>query len=277
MEPNSDPGPPTPSAKALHLKTTRLATYTCVFGLLLTSCIIDATDEGMLEDADFEEVGADETDMGTLESALMTKTANTTGTNNNFFYTFWKDGGSVTMTLPSQPLLSGEQAGNYGVSWASGGYNFVGGKGWSTGTSTRTINYSCKTWSTGSSNAYLTVYGWTTNPLVEYYIVDSWGSWRPPGGTSAGQVTSDGGTYDLYRTRRYSAPNITGTNRDFDQYWSVRTSKRSAPTGNVKVTFANHKNAWAAKGWSLGAHNYQVLATEVFNPSSSGSSNCTVW
>lgn len=257
--------------------------YTSVLGLLLTSCGgIDATDNGMFEESDVEEAeleGAEPegTELGTLESALISKTSNTTGTNNNFFYTFWKDGGSVTMNLPSQPPLSGEYAGNIAVSWASGTYNFVGGKGWGTGSSTRTINYNCGNWSTGSSNAYLTAYGWTTSPLVEYYIVDSWGSWAPPGGTSAGQVTTDGGTYNLYKTRRYNAPNITGVNQDFDQYWSVRTSKRTAPTGNVKISFGNHKNAWASKGWNLGSHKYQVLATEVFNPSSSGSSNCTVW
>jgi len=265
------------------MKTLRLAMYTTVVGLLLTSCIgIDATEDGAApsDEGAFEaldEALEEEAELGTLESALMTKTSNTTGTNNNLFFTYWKDGGSVNMTLPSQPPLAGENAGNYGVSWSSGTYNFVGGKGWSTGSSTRTINYNCGAWSTGSSNAYLTAYGWTTNPLVEYYIVDSWGSWAPPGGTAAGQVTTDGGTYNLYKTLRTNAPNITGTNQNFSQYWSVRTSKRTAPTGNVRITFGNHKNAWASKGWNLGTHNYQVLATEVFNPSSSGSSNCTVW
>lgn len=269
------------------MKTSRLALYTSALALLLTNCVMDATGDAAFEESSFEEssfegseleeLDADEIELGTAESALTTTSWNTTGTNNNYFYTYWKDGGSVNLTLPSQPPLSGEYAGNYGVSWSSGNYNFVGGKGWSTGSSSRTINYNCGAWSPGSSNAYLTAYGWTTGPLVEYYIVDSWGSWRPPGASSAGQVTTDGGTYNLYKTRRYNAPNITGRNQDFDQYWSVRTSKRTAPTGNVKITFANHKNAWASKGWRLGSHKYQVLATEVFNPASSGSSNCTVW
>ena len=264
------------------MKTTALSLLTPVIGLMLSGCIIDATSEGTPEEfgpdeTELRESAPQDTELGTAQSALISKTSNQTGTNNGYFFSYWKDGGSVTMTLPSQPLLSGENAGNYAVSWAAGTYNFVGGKGWSTGSSTRTINYNCGSWSTGSSSAYLTVYGWTTGPLVEYYIVDSWGSWRPPGATSMGQVSSDGGTYDLYKTRRYGAPNITGTNQDFDQYWSVRTSKRTAPTGNVKVTFANHKNAWAAKGWNLGSHKYQVLATEVFNPSSSGNSNCSIW
>lgn len=248
-----------------------------MFGLLLTSCVIDAADDADLDPTELEQAELEPSELGMAQSALISKTSNTTGTNNNFYYTYWKDGGSVTMTLPSQPLLSGEYAGNYGVSWSSGTYNFVGGKGWNPGSSTRIVNYNCGAWSPGSSNAYLTLYGWTTSPLVEYYIVDGWGSWRPPGATAAGQVTTDGGTYDLYKTRRINAPNITGVNRDFDQYWSVRTTKKAAPIGNSTINFGNHKNAWAAKGWALGTHNYQVLATEVFNPASSGSSKCTVW
>ena len=232
---------------------TRLGMYS-VLGLLLNGCVVDGTGTD-LSDAD----------LATDQSAV-TRTTNGTGTD-GLWWTFWKDGGSVSMNLNG--------GGSYSVSWASGTYNFVGGKGWSTGSSTRVIGYNAGVWSPGSSNAYLTLYGWTTSPLVEYYVVDSWGSWRPPGGTSMGTVTTDGGTYDLYRMQRVNAPSIQGT-QTFYQYWSVRTSKRSTGT-NSSITFANHKNAWASKGWNLGTHNYQVMATEVFNPASSGSSNLTVW
>lgn len=232
---------------------TRLGMCSAI-GLLLTNCVMDGAEVDMAE-----------TDLTTDQSAL-TISSNQTGTDGRW-YTFWKDGGSVSMNLNG--------GGNYAVNWANGNYNFVGGKGWSTGSSSRNVGYNAGVWSTGSSNAYLTLYGWTTNPLVEYYVVDSWGSWRPPGGTPAGSVTTDGGTYDLYRMQRVNAPSIIG-NATFYQYWSVRRSKR--PTGtNSTITFSNHVNAWASKGWNLGAHNYQVMATEVFNPSSSGSSNLTVW
>ena len=187
-----------------------------------------------------------------------------TGNHGGFFYTHWTDGGgSACMTLGSN--------GNYSYQWSNTG-NFVGGKGWSTGSSTRVIGYNAGVYSP-SGNSYLTLYGWTTNPLVEYYVVDSWGSWRPPGATSAGTVTTDGGTYDLYRTQRVNQPSIIGT-ATFYQYWSVRTSKRSTGSNN-NITFANHVNAWASRGWNLGSHNYQVMATEGYQ--SSGSSNVTVW
>ena len=200
----------------------------------------------------------------TQQSNAQTICSNQTGTNNGYFYSFWKDSGSACITMGA--------GGNYDVTWNLGSGNMVTGKGWSTGSSSRVIGYNAGTWAP-SGNAYLTLYGWTRSPLIEYYVVDSWGSWRPPGATSMGTVTSDGGTYNLYRTQRVNAPSIDGT-RTFYQYWSVRTSKR--PTGsNQTITFANHVNAWGSKGWNLGSHVYQIMATEGYQ--SSGRANLTVW
>lgn len=244
----------------MRLRNFSYLTACPLLGVLLTNC-----GDGM------DRQGTEE-NLGTVSNALVVS-SNETGTHDGFYYTYWKDGGTVSMDLLT--------AGHYTVAWNSGSYNYVGGKGWSAGSATRVIGYNAGAWSTGTSNAYLTLYGWSTGPLVEYYIVDSWGSWRPPGTTASGTVTTDGGTYDIYRTQRVQQPSILGV-QTFYQYWSVRQTKRATGQNNT-ITFANHKDAWAAQGWNLGNladttnTTYQVLATEVFNPASNGSSDITVW
>jgi endo-1,4-beta-xylanase len=161
-----------------------------------------------------------------------------------YAYENWVKTGSCTMTLTTD---------GFSVNW-TGSTQFVGRKGIRPGSGSIVTTYTATFNPNG--NSYLTLYGWTTEPLVEYYVVDGWGSWRPPGGTSIGTVTSDGGTYDIYKMTRTNEDSIIGKTT-FPQYWSVRQQKKT--TGGT-ITLANHIAAWAQKSMPMGTF-YEVAMT----------------
>jgi endo-1,4-beta-xylanase len=187
--------------------------------------------------------------------------SNQTGTNSGMYYSMWSNGqGSACLTLNS--------ATSYSSTWSGIG-DWVGGFGWNPGSTSRTISY------TGSLNAsggttLMALYGWSTNPLVEYYVLDNWVGSPNRAGTLMGQVTSDGGTYDIIEHQQVNQPSIQGT-ATFNQYLAIRTSPRSSGT----ITFSNFVSAWASHGMNLGSMNYQIMATEAWG-GGSGSSSVTL-
>ena len=184
---------------------------------------------------------------------------NKTGSEDGYNYELWKDYGSTSMTLNG--------GGKFECWWQDIGTALFrkGIKFDCTKTHSQigniSINYGVNYQPDG--NSYLCVYGWSRNPLVEYYIVESWGTWRPPGATSKGTITVDGGTYDVYETTRVNQPSIDG-NTTFKQYWSVRTSKRTSGT----ISVSEHFKAWERMGMKLG--NLYEVALNVEGYQSSG-------
>lgn len=125
-------------------------------------------------------------------------------------------------------------------------------------------------------NSYMCVYGWTENPTVEYYIVEAWGSWRPPGSTnSLGTVEANGNKYDIYKTVRENQPSIHGT-ETFEQYWSVRQDNpaqnnvKKEITGRISVS--KHFEAWEKAGLDMSGTMYEV-ALNIEGYQSNGSAN----
>ncbi|MBP5434083.1 glycoside hydrolase family 11 protein, partial [Ruminococcus sp.] len=130
---------------------------------------------------------------------------------------------------------------------------------------------------TPRGNSYMCVYGWTRNPLVEYYIVEGWGDWRPPGndGENKGTVTLNGNTYDIRKSMRYNQPSLDGT-ATFPQYWSVRQSSGSAnnQTNYMKGTIdvSKHFDAWSQAGLDMSGTLYEV-SLNIEGYRSNGSAN----
>lgn len=106
----------------------------------------------------------------------------------------------------------------------------------------------------GISYAYAGIYGWMENPLIEWYIVDSWGPASRPNwlGTKRGEATIDGAKYEFY-TASVNRGNINGSG-PFDQIYSLRTSARTC--GTIDITA--HFEAWEKAGITLGKSLYEA-------------------
>jgi endo-1,4-beta-xylanase len=183
--------------------------------------------------------------------------SNNTGTIDGSFFTMFVSGGSACMTLNSGT--------NYTTTWSGIG-DFVGGVGFNPGSTSRTLSFN-GSMSNSSGTALMSLYGWSTNPLVEYYVEDDFIPAGNAAGTFMGTMTSDGGTYDIYEHQQVNQPSIQGT-ATFEQYLAIRTS----PVTSGTITFSNFVSAWASHGMDLGTMNYQVLATEAFGGGSGSSS-----
>jgi hypothetical protein len=193
--------------------------------------------------------------------------SNTKGNSGSYSYELWAEGnGSGCMTV------HGVNA-NFSANWnnvedflARMGLRFDETK---TPTQIGTISADfAETKTSESGLVYVGIYGWTIDPLREYYIIDDWGSSKPadtaPDGsarTHIGTITLDGDDYDVWKNTRVNKPNITGTDATFDQYFSVRTSARQC--GHISVS--QHFSEWSKLGLTLGKLEEATLLLEAQN------------
>ena len=194
----------------------------------------------------------------TVTEAPTVITENTLGTVDGYDYELWKDHGTTEMTLTGE--------GTFTCNWSDInnalfriGKKFDCTKTWEE-IGTITLDYAVDYFPVG--NSYLCIYGWTREPLVEYYVVQSWGNWRPPGAESLGVITVDGSQYDVYVTTRTNQPSIDGT-QTFQQFWSVRKGKRTEDT----ISLTEHFRSWADLGLELGKLYEVALTVEGYQSS----------
>ena len=164
-----------------------------------------------------------------------------------YHYEIWYQGGNNSMTFYDN--------GTYKASW-NGTNDFLARVGFKydekstysdVGPIDAYFNWS-KSGNAGGYN-YIGIYGWTVDPLVEYYIVDDWFSEPGPNllGSKKGEFTVDGATYEVYQNMRNNAPSIKG-NQTFPQYFSKRKGARSC--GHIDITA--HFKKWEELGMKMG-------------------------
>jgi len=129
-----------------------------------------------------------------------------------------------------------------------------------------TIDYKASHYIQSGSVSYLTAYGWTQNPLMEWYIVEQHGSYRP-GGELVSTVEIDGSLYEVRIDTRTNQPSIEGT-QTFMQIYSIRKDHRTEGI----ITVSEHFRAWEELGLDVSGKLYEVsMCIEGFNSSGTGS------
>ena len=115
---------------------------------------------------------------------------------------------------------------------------------------------------TGGSYSYLGIYGWSKDPMIEWYIVEDWfgsgiigPSTMGNGAAKKGEFTVDGEVYFIYQaTRPPGSGNIEGKRVAFPQYFSVRQTRRQS--GTISIT--EHFKAWEKIDMKLGNNMYEA-------------------
>jgi endo-1,4-beta-xylanase len=187
----------------------------------------------------------------TLPSNGVPHSGNTQGTSGNLAWSLWSNGTGPTMTTFDTPAFrvtwgpqSGDVLARLGLDFSDSGltYDQYG---------PITAQFAETKSGTGGGYSYIGIYGFSTDPCVEFYIVDDSYSEMPikPWSTaSKGTVTIDGGSYALYSGTMSSTGASTCRGSLWHLFYSVRQTARTC--GQISIT--QHFHAWNAAGMKLG-------------------------
>jgi endo-1,4-beta-xylanase len=189
------------------------------------------------------------------------QSTSTSGKAGNLDWTIWTNSGPGTITTYSVPAFS--------ASWNNSG-DFLARLGlqWNNtktydqyGTITAQIAY--KKTGSGGGYSYIGIYGWSTNPCIEFYVVDDSYNKMPvnPGNTSnKGEVEIDGEKYILYTrpTTGTGGSKCSGVT-SWTQYYSVRKTARQCGI----ITISDHFKAWEKAGMTLGKMDQAQILVET--------------
>ncbi|MCL2697523.1 MAG: glycoside hydrolase family 11 protein [Oscillospiraceae bacterium] len=129
-----------------------------------------------------------------------------------------------------------------------------------------TIDYAAEYTIKSGDVFYICVYGWTVDPVVEWYIIETRGNYKPPGRgiEPLGTIEVDGGFYEIYESMRIEQPSIITDKDTFPQYWSIRLGNKTEGT----ISVSEHFRAWEEAGLDMSGNMYEVsLCVEGFNSS----------
>jgi hypothetical protein len=173
------------------------------------------------------------------------------GGQGNLAWQIWTNGGPGTIvTYAGIPAFtaswnnSGDYLGRLGFEWGNNGKRYAE-------YGTITADYVWNKSGSAGQYSYLGLYGWSTNPCVEWYIVEDSFHQMPfnTGDQPVGTTEVDGGTYNLvYRHTTGTGGDRCGGAGSWDQFYSIRLEGKRCGT----ITVSDHFDAWAAQGWNLG-------------------------
>jgi endo-1,4-beta-xylanase len=189
---------------------------------------------------------------------------NTQGGKDNLAWQIWSNGGSGSLTTFSTAAFvatwnnSGDYLGRMGFEWGNSGKAF-------SAYGDITADLAFKKNGSAGQYSYVGIYGWSTNPCIEWYIVDDSFSAMPfnTGTAPSGTADLDGGTYNLVkRNTTGTGGNRCGNVTAWDQFYSIRHTGRQCGT----ISVSEHFKLWDAKGWKLGT----LLEVKILVEAASG-------